>query len=465
MRFRVFVTCICVLSCVASSVSATAIYVSPTGNDLTGTGSLGNPYQTINKGITMASAGDSVLLFDGTYSGNGNRNLSFAGKAITVSSRLKVAANVTVDCGGSPNRAFVFNQGETSSFILAHVTISNGDVHTRTVNGVDDKLGGGMLVSASPQIKNCIITGCRAQIGGGIFVYKSGATEITPLIDGCTFTHDSAVVNGSSSWGGAIACALNGSATISNCTFENNVSIIDGGAVHILSNVGASGVTIQYCSFYRNKARYDASGYGGAIATTGETIVKRCTFVENYADRGTALYAKGDSAIISFERNIVAFHSAPGVLDSSNGHTTYSCNDFWQNTGGSIVGTSDTADVDENTIFQDPLLCDQSSKNLYISSYSPCDEDSSKCDLLIGRFDNNCSRCCNKPGDVNNSGIVDLSDLSMLTAYLTTTPKPTLPCPSESNVDGSGTIDLTDLSALTAFLINGTPPPVCPTEN
>jgi nitrous oxidase accessory protein NosD len=43
------------------------IYVSTTGNDSTGDGSQETPYLTVAKGITMATAGDTISVGTGTY--------------------------------------------------------------------------------------------------------------------------------------------------------------------------------------------------------------------------------------------------------------------------------------------------------------------------------------------------------------------------------------------------------------
>ncbi len=73
--------------------------------------------------------------------------------------------------------------------------------------------------------------------------------------------------------------------------------------------------------------------------------------------------------------------------------------------------------------------------------------------------------CTGTRGNVNKSvtETPDLSDLSLLIAYLTVTPKPTLPCLPEANVNGSvsPTPDLSDLSLLIAFL-TVTPKPTLP---
>ncbi|MBN2018660.1 MAG: right-handed parallel beta-helix repeat-containing protein [Sedimentisphaerales bacterium] len=42
-------------------------YVSPTGNDTTGNGSIGNPWKTIPKAVTMAVAGDTIYVRGGTH--------------------------------------------------------------------------------------------------------------------------------------------------------------------------------------------------------------------------------------------------------------------------------------------------------------------------------------------------------------------------------------------------------------
>lgn len=67
-----------------------------------------------------------------------------------------------------------------------------------------------------------------------------------------------------------------------------------------------------------------------------------------------------------------------------------------------------------------------------------------------GIYASNC--CVGTRGNVSNSGIIDLTDLSMLVAYLTISPTPTLPCPEAANVNGAGITDLGDLSLLVAYL-------------
>ena len=66
-----------------------------------------------------------------------------------------------------------------------------------------------------------------------------------------------------------------------------------------------------------------------------------------------------------------------------------------------------------------------------------------------------CASCCQGvTGNVNMTGIVDLSDLSALVSYLTGGGY-VLPCPASANVNNAGIVDLSDLSALVSFLTGG----------
>jgi len=77
-------------------------------------------------------------------------------------------------------------------------------------------------------------------------------------------------------------------------------------------------------------------------------------------------------------------------------------------------------------------------------------------DFWVMRYD--CDQqafCCSgTTGNVNGSGIVDLSDLSALVSYLTGSGF-LLPCVKEANVNTTGIVDLSDLSALVSYLTGG----------
>lgn len=146
-------------------------------------------YPTIQAGVDAAVHGDTVLLADGTYSGSGNRDISFAGIAIAVMS-INGPDTCVIDCQGSradPHRGFKFVNYESEEAVVSGVTIKNG-YH---------EYGGGMLCSSPFVIDNApTITGCKfennhAEHGGGIYFYDSRST-----ITNCRFRNNSAIIAG-----------------------------------------------------------------------------------------------------------------------------------------------------------------------------------------------------------------------------------------------------------------------------
>lgn len=179
---------------------------------------------TIQAGINAAEDGDTVLVTDGIYRGEGNVNIDFMGKQITVKS-LNGAKATIIDCGRkTETRGFTFQNEETHDSVLEGFTIKNG-VH---------KIGGGISCNmSSPTIRDCIITQNRATSvsnndgGGGIYSLYS-----SPLISGCTITHNIAA----SRDGGGIYFSqrkliVDGVSTILpppnliNCDISNNIGI------------------------------------------------------------------------------------------------------------------------------------------------------------------------------------------------------------------------------------------------
>ncbi|MCK4415238.1 MAG: right-handed parallel beta-helix repeat-containing protein [Candidatus Eisenbacteria sp.] len=172
-------------------------------------------YATIQDAIDIAYDGDTVLLADGTFTGEGNRGIDFLGKAITVRSESGDPSLCIIDCDASPgdhSSGVRMTSGEAASSVLEGVTITN----SYTADG------GALVVTnfSHPTISNCIITGNHSEgRGGGIYCYASLAT----------FTNCVVASNSAGTMGGGMYCGFSLDPTLTNCTFVDNSAPTGGG--------------------------------------------------------------------------------------------------------------------------------------------------------------------------------------------------------------------------------------------
>ena len=234
-------------------------------------------YATIQAAIDDSSDGDVVAVLPGRYTGPGNRDIDFLGKAITVRSiapkKPHVVAATIIDCNGSegdPHRGFYFDSGEDGNSVLAGLTITNGMV--------SGKGGAIQCVGSSPTITSCIITGNEARDGRGGGIY---CRDSRPTITNCTISY-----NHSADRGGGVFWEFEGAAwdttQIDNCMFIGNSAEHYGGAIQ---GWGGS-ARITGCAFIGNIA----GDSGGALSEL-DGLIRNCTFAGNSAERwGGALY-------------------------------------------------------------------------------------------------------------------------------------------------------------------------------
>jgi hypothetical protein len=236
-------------------------------------------YPTIQEAIDHALEGSTIVVADGVYSGEGNRDIDFRGKAITVQSE-KGAATCIIDCNGTqeqPHRGFYFHSGEDANSTIIGLTITKGYAD----------IGGGILCNdASPSIVGCVITLNSARThdnseggrGGGIYCDKA-----SPSVIDCLITHNIAFEAFGGGYGGGIYCD-DSNALIAGCTLSNNEArhgqgeALFGGLGGAIYSQGGSPV-ISNCPVSDNHAGpYDTASvhcYGGGPTITGCTISDR----------------------------------------------------------------------------------------------------------------------------------------------------------------------------------------------
>ncbi|MFC1572707.1 fibronectin type III domain-containing protein [Candidatus Eisenbacteria bacterium] len=148
-------------------------------------------FATIQTAIDSAAPGDEIRLTNGVFSGPGNREINFNGKALTVKSQNVDPDSCTIDCQQYPGVYFVSDEGTGS--VLEGVTITNGDwitggaIHCYhssptlrnlvLTGNIANEYGGAIFCehSANPTITNVLITGNSANMGGGIFLHTDSA--------------------------------------------------------------------------------------------------------------------------------------------------------------------------------------------------------------------------------------------------------------------------------------------------
>ncbi len=271
-------------------------------------------YPTIQAAIDAAQPGDAVVLAPRVYTGDGNRDIDFCGKPITVRCTdpedPAMVATTIVDCGvceEDPHRGFTFYSDESANSVLAGVTVVNGHVWPGYPSF---GLGGGIYCyQASPTILNCRIIDCLAYYhGGGIYCRRSEATIVN-----CTVSHNSAGKHG-----GGISC-LEGNLAISGCTIRGNTATggypygrEGGGGVACHEN---SGLTITESTVSENSAR---DGGGIYCEERSTIIVSDCLLSGNSAERGGGIYFDELSAGVVAE-SVISGNAALGETHDDAG--------------------------------------------------------------------------------------------------------------------------------------------------
>jgi len=238
-------------------------------------------YSTIQAAIDAADSMDVVLLADGIYRGEGNRDIDFNGKAITLRSESANPEDCVIDCEADSlhrHRGFVFDSSEGSFSQLQYITIRNG-----YASGTG---GAVFLEDSSPTISKCSFENNRAAHGGAVSCFGRSF----PTFTDCMFSGNSATSTFSWEGKGGGMWSTNASAPrLTRCTFVDNIAN-SGGGIHAQSYV-----ILDECRFDQNVARHSDSlpGEGGGLCSLDGASVTDCVFEANSAKRGGGIYHEG----------------------------------------------------------------------------------------------------------------------------------------------------------------------------
>jgi len=238
-------------------------------------------HSTIQAAVDDANEGDTIVVPVGTYTDDGNRDIDFKGKAITLRSEdpsdPNVVATTIIDCNGTaadPHRGFYFHSGETTSSVLEGFTITNGYGPSEAFGASAYSAGGAIYcANSSPTIRNCVFADNYSNYwGGGLWFSDSRAA-----VEGCTIRGNTAL-----NTGGGLYNRLSG-ITVANCLFIDNSANAGGGMYNIDGNP-----SVRNTLFAGNSAA--TSGGGGLGNRRVTSTITNCTFFDNQASSGGAIH-------------------------------------------------------------------------------------------------------------------------------------------------------------------------------
>ncbi len=315
-------------------------------------------FATIQDALNTAADGDTIELAAGTFTGAGNRDIDFGGKAVVLRSQDGDPMTCMIDCE-SAAQGFVFASGETLSSVVKDITVTNGA-------GV---FGGAVTCTgASPTLIGCrFVSNSATEDGGALYGSNSSVT-----VDACLFLNNLATDDG-----GAAKFEVGSSPAFTDCEFIGNTVVDDAGAVQTY----ASTPSFDHCLFAENQSGDHATliigeDSGGAVTS--------CTFVAN--EGGTSgcsgIAVQGAGSTCDIDNTIIALGTyGEAVFEATGGIATLTCSDLYGNSGGDwIDGIADQLGIDGN-FSEDPMFCDPTGGYYELHVSSPC-ADAPACGLV-----------------------------------------------------------------------------------
>ena len=373
------------------------------------------PFRTIARGIEAAAAGDTVLIHDGRYTGNGNRDLNFAGKELTIASASGNADACVIDgeYDDSGTGWIIYEAGAHPGLVrIENLTLKRGSIGgiyvaagpteirscniDSTTNGVGGLSGPTMydckissceigvinISCASQDLYRCQFVGCEIGylatvydtevylhecefVGNGIGA-KLQSSLAYDLID-CQFRSNGCGIESSSvTWVSVIRGDFYDNSIAIMSANSNGISVIE----TRIENSGDVGILATDCDRLSidNCIVVNSGGYAikvlGLEVPTPVLLMGNSTIAYNGAGVGIAV---GDDSGVQISDSIIAFNANDGLADI--GAVYSNCNVFGN--GPDLNDDSWNIGVDGN-FSKDPLFCDAIGNDYGIAVNSPC---------------------------------------------------------------------------------------------
>jgi hypothetical protein len=351
----------------ASQALAVEYYVSATGSD-SGSGTETDPFATIQFAIDQTDV-TTVTVLPGTYTGTGNRDIDFNGKAITVRSQNGPEATI-IDCQGSEvnkRRGFHFHSNETTASVLDGFTITNGYGPEESLVDpgeppVQWSAGGGIFCdNASPTIINNVIANNTALYGAGIQCWEYSS----PIVKNNIIKDNVALSAGGGVWFYKLSNAI-----LDSNIITGNQAYDEGGGVKIdyFSDV----VVVNNIIANNSLTSVDSSRGGGIWSGNSNPILVNNTITENTipeGHQGGGIFNWAGSPAI--ENTIIWGNTEPQIAqDSSSGPPVPGITAQYSDI--EVSGGPSTTYPGAGNINSDPVFADASADDYHLATGSPC---------------------------------------------------------------------------------------------
>lgn len=291
-------------------------------------------HPTIQAAIDAAAEGDTVLLSDGRYTGEGNYEVVFPDWRLLVSSVDNDPRGCVIDCQ-SLGRAFV-------------------------IRGA----GAGPSWPSYPFHTDSMTT-------------RVGWFE--------TVIRGIAITGGLSDLGGAVLCGKHSKPTFDNCVFWGNRATEKGGALHFRQ----SGATLVNCLIFDNSAA--EAGGGASLCCCAVPTLVSCTVARNSAPEGSGIFFSPSSRP-TLEYTVVAFCGpGAGISTPDEQHSFCQVEATWCNVFGNQGGDLIPCHVDSvpggSILCINPLFRDLGAGDFRLLPESICSGANNPRGKTIGAYD------------------------------------------------------------------------------
>lgn len=275
-------------------------YISSTGNDTSGDGSMGNPWASFSKAQAAAAAGDVIHVSGmidftldpaNTTNNSGTTTSNKAGIAITKNLTVQgIAATEDGFSGTNGANTTRFFQITNSSYTL---TLKNLKLSNGVAQSTSNTAGGGAIMMTNGNIvaENVIFDG-NSSIGyngiQGAAIYIGGANTLGTSFKNCIFKNNVSDKAGAvyiNNWAAGTASAPN-VILFENCSFVGNEARNTGGSA-IMARSANEYTTLNMinCTFSKNKVTTVSNGGTINMGAKGMRYMNmnfiNCTISEN----------------------------------------------------------------------------------------------------------------------------------------------------------------------------------------